>query len=214
VVVPCFPGALSALGILMSDIVRDYSKTVMLPVDAPGLETHFAELETRGQKEMQAEGLRATSLRSLDIRYTGQGYELNVPAGANVASRFHAAHQQRYGYSDERRPIEIVNLRVRVAASTKPIEFPRRKLSRGDGRHAIVKKRAVYFDGRTHQAAVYDRARLTPGDSFTGPAIVIEYSATSVIPPECRAHVDAWENLIVEVNPAGAHDAATPKRQR
>jgi N-methylhydantoinase A len=214
VAVPCFPGALSALGILMSDMVRDYSKTVMLPVDAPALETHFVALEARGQKEMQGEGLRTISLRSLDIRYTGQGYELNVPAGEDVAARFHAAHQQRYGYSDEQRPIEIVNLRVRMAASAKPIRFPPRKLSRGDGRHAIVKKRSVYFEGRPHQSPVYDRARLTAGDRFSGPAIVIEYSATSVIPPGCRAHVDAWQNLVVEVNPARAAGGPGPKRQR
>ncbi|MFZ0635225.1 MAG: hydantoinase/oxoprolinase family protein [Candidatus Acidiferrales bacterium] len=200
VLVPCFPGALSALGILMSDMSRDFSKTVMLPLDHPDIEGHFRNLERRGREEMKAENLAGVALRSLDIRYVGQGYELNIEAGKNLGARFHAAHQRRYGYSDATRPVEVVNLRVRTVARTRPIRFPREKLRRGDGKKAILKKKPVYFDGKVHSSPVYDRSRLAPGDRFAGPAIVTEYSATSVIPPLCRVQVDQWSNLVIEVN--------------
>src|SRR5579862_4213300 len=199
VMIPCFPGALSALGILMSDIVRDYSTTVMLPIDHPNLEKGFRELENRGQREMKAEGISAIALRSFDLRYVGQGYELNVESGKNLADRFHRAHQQRYGYSDPERKIEIVNLRVRLVAATNPIQFHRERSGGGSAEKAVLKRRTVYFNGKPMTAPVYDRARLHSGHKFNGPAIVIEYSATSVIPPGCRAHVDQWQNLIVEV---------------
>jgi N-methylhydantoinase A len=199
VMIPCFPGALSALGILMSDIVRDYSKTVMLRLDHPDLKRHFRDLEHRGYKEMKAEGLKGVALNSLDIRYVGQGYELNIESGRNLATRFHKAHHQRYGYSDPQRQIEIVNLRVRMVAVTKPVRFHRQSRHHRTAENAILKHRTVYFDGKPGSAPVYDRSRLSPGDAFNGPAVIVEYSATSAIPPGCRVRVDNWQNLIVEV---------------
>jgi N-methylhydantoinase A len=200
VMIPCFPGALSALGIFMADIVREYSKTVMLPVDHPDLEGHIRKLEKRGIKEMKAEGLKAVAMCSLDIRYVGQGYELNIEAGKNLASRFHSAHRRRYGYANAQRPVEVVNLRVRMVAVTQPVRFSRQQPRRGNGNGAILKKRTVYFDGRPYRAPVYDRSKLVPGDAFFGPAVVVEYSATSAIPPHCRARIDEWRNLIIEVD--------------
>jgi N-methylhydantoinase A len=171
----------------------------MLPLDHPNLDRHFRELEQRGQKEMKAEGIHGTALRSLDLRYAGQGYELNIESGRNLATRFHEAHQQRYGYSDPQRQIEIVNLRVRMVAVTKPIQFHRHALRAGSAEKAILKRRTVHFGGKPSVAPVYDRSRLSPGQTFGGPAVVVEYSATSAIPPGCRVRVDEWQNLIIEV---------------
>jgi N-methylhydantoinase A len=151
---------------------------------------------------MAAEGLKSVSLRSLDMRYVGQGYELNIQAGGNPAARFHNMHKQRYGYADCDRPVEVVNLRVRMIAATPAIQFSRHTLHRGNGKAAILKKRTVYFGGRPYPTPVYDRSKLASGDVFSGPAVVVEYSATSVIPPGCRVHTDAWQNLIIEVNRA------------
>src|SRR3984957_2771367 len=80
VLVPALPGALSAVGILLADTMREYSRTVMQTIDAD-LETAFAELEAQGFAEFESEGLKGESLRSVDLRYTGQGYELNIPYG-------------------------------------------------------------------------------------------------------------------------------------
>ena len=199
VLVPRFPGALSALGILMSDVVKDHSRTVMLPSTSGSLKRHFLELERRGQEEMAAERLRGIAQRSLDMRYAGQGYELNIPAKGNFVKQFHAAHRNRYGYADEKRPVEIVNVRVRLVARTRKAPFTKQRLRKGDGRRAIVRKTKTFFDSRAVSTPIYDRGLLRPGDVFRGPAILGEYSATTVLPPGCRAHVDGWGNVIVEV---------------
>jgi N-methylhydantoinase A len=198
VLVPNLPGALSALGILLADIVRDYSKTVMLSADA-GLERHFGELEARAKEEFHAEQTRAVAARSVDLRYRGQGYELNVPAGPAAVANFHAAHRRRYGYADEARPVEVVNVRLRMASAGERVDFPKSALGKGDGAQAIVESRPVLFDAASFQTAVYERDLLRAGDQFVGPAIVVEYSATTVIPPGCVTKLDTYKNLVIEV---------------
>jgi N-methylhydantoinase A len=199
VLVPRMPGALSALGILMSDAVKDDSRTVMLGPDAAPLEKHFRELQQRGEKEMRAEGLKALAMRYADVRYAGQGFELTVPFGHDFVKRFHQAHRRRYGYADEQRRVEVVNVRVRMVASSEPVPFPKKMVAPGNGQQAVAKQGRVVFDGRASKAPVYDRAGLRPGDTFAGPAIVAEYSATTVLPPRCRARVDERENIVIEV---------------
>ena len=199
VLVPQMPGALSALGILMSDVVKDYSRTVMLGAEGAPLDKHFRELQQRGEKEMRAEGLKAVAMRYADLRYAGQGFELSVPFGSDFVKRFHQAHRRRYGYADEQRRVEVVNLRVRMVASSERVPIRKKKVTRGAGKQAVVKQRRVVFDGRASKAPVYLRASLRPGDAFAGPAIVAEYSATTVLPPGCGARVDEHENIVIEV---------------
>ncbi|TAN21563.1 MAG: hydantoinase/oxoprolinase family protein [Acidobacteria bacterium] len=202
VLVPRLPGALSAVGILRSDMVRDYSRTVMAPVTpalAPRLEHIFRELERQGAQEMRTEHLHAVAERSLDVRYAGQGFELTLPAGAGFAARFHRLHERRYGYADAARPLEVVSVRVRMIAASSPLSMRRQTPRRGNGRQARVAQRPVWFQGRPRASAVYNRDRLHAGDAFTGPAIINEYSATTVVLPGWRARVDGWRNLILEV---------------
>ncbi len=198
VLVPNLPGALSAVGILLADTVRDYSKTVMLAADAD-LERHFGGLEASANEELRSEEARAAATRSMDLRYRGQGYELNVPAGPAAVASFHAAHRRRYGYADETRPVEVVNVRLRMASAAAPVEFPKCELKNGEGRQAIIASRPVLFDGSTFQTPVYERDLLCAGNRFAGPAIVVEYSATTVIPPGCVTKLDTYKNLVVEV---------------
>lgn len=199
VLAPQMPGALSALGILISDVVKDYSRTVMLPTDSPELEKHFCELEQRARKEFANDGLAGVGVRSLDIRYIGQGYELNVRAGKSALAEFHAAHEKRYGYADLKRPAEVVNVRLRMAAASEPVKFHRSKLRKGNASHALVKQARAVFDGKAVRTPLYQREQLRPGDTFRGPAIIAEYSATTVMPPGSAARVDAYGNIIIEV---------------
>jgi N-methylhydantoinase A len=232
VLVPIMPGALSALGILGADVVRDYSRTVMIPVSAASEKTitrdspatsaktrrplrlrafglgaakdfrlndHFSQLEAQAAAEFKKEGLRAAAVRSADLRYAGQGYEINVPAGQEMFTDFHNAHRQVYGHADERRPVEIVNVRVRMIAASKPIELPHRQAGPPDAAKAVIKHKKVMFDDRWLETPVFDRSQLAPGHSFQGPAIVHEYSATTVVPPGCRVNADKFSNLIIEV---------------
>jgi N-methylhydantoinase A len=199
VLIPRFPGALSALGILTSDVVRDYSQTLMLSPGHAGIERAFRQLVRRGAAEMRREQLKAVAARSLDIRYAGQGYEIEVPWGEKVVEHFHKAHLERYGYADERRPVEVVNARVRMIAAAEPLRLRRRRALPNDGARAVIEKRPVYFNGRFERVPVYNRALLRPGCTIAGPAIVAEYSATTVLPPRCSARVDEWDSLVIEV---------------
>jgi N-methylhydantoinase A len=198
VLVPNMPGALSAYGILVSDVIRDYSRTLMLKPEDESIPGHFEFLEQQGRRDMESEGLHATAARSLDLRYAGQGYELPVPWSADFVSNFHRTHEQRYGYADERRQVEVVNARVRMIATTAPIDFARHELKAGNGSRAILKRKPVYF-GEWIAGTVYDRDALYPGDRFSGPAVIVEYSATTFLPPDCIATVDAYSNLVIEV---------------
>lgn len=198
VLVPALPGALSAVGILLADTMREYSRTVMLPLGAT-LDAIYEEMEAVGRQDFKAEGLEGISCRSADLRYKGQGYGLNVPFGPEMAAQFHALHQRRYGFQSDSRPIEVVNLRVRMVAPAEKFEQARQPLIDGDGAQALVGNRRVYFDGEFHETRIYDRDLLRPGDGFQGPAIVTEYSSATILPPGDRLSVDGLGNLVVEI---------------
>ena len=199
VLVPALPGALSAVGILLADTMREYSRTVMQSVDAD-LESAFAELEALGFLEFEAEGLDGKSFRSVDLRYTGQGYELNIPCGPNMEAEFHAMHKRRYGFASESRPLEIVNVRVRLVAAAERFEPPRQPVEPGDGYAALAGSRTVYFDGSPHDTRLYERDALRAGDTFAGPAIISEYSSATILPPGDVLRVDTFGNLVIEVH--------------
>ncbi len=198
VLIPTFAGALSAHGILVSDIVRDYSRTVMLQPQDASLFEHFQTLQAQGERDMEADGLTPSALRSLDMRYAGQGYELNVECSNDFVERFHELHALRYGYADRRRPVEIVNVRVRMVAGSGAFEAEVQACRDGDGSLAILKTKPVTYGGRQLAARVYDRSRLSPGDRFNGPAVVVEYSATTFFPPSTSAYVDQYANLLID----------------
>jgi N-methylhydantoinase A len=202
VMVPALPGALSAVGILLADAVREFSRTVMLAWDGettPELEPVFKEMESRGRAEFADEGVPSVALRSVDLRYRGQGYELNVPFGADAVAMFHEQHLRRYGFSTPGAALEIVNVRVRVVAAAEPFVLQREVLREGDGSQAVTGTRMVYFDGVAETTRVYARERLVAGDAFWGPAIVSEYSSATIVPPGDRLQVDALGNLVIEI---------------
>lgn len=204
VLIPKFPGGLSALGILGADIVRDVSQTVRLPVATVAkarlaLERDFRRIEKNGLAEMKREGFAARQVRIerwADLRYVGQAYELSVAASGEFVSAFHREHFRRYGYQDSSRSVEVVNVRCRfVAATAKPI-WPRGKRATGSRPERETTTRCV-FDRRTFETPVYAREKLQAGQGFRGPAIVTEYSATTAIPPGWKARVDDYENILV-----------------
>jgi N-methylhydantoinase A len=199
VMVPAMPGALSALGILGADVVRDYSRTVMTSARDSALERYFSDLEAQATAEFKHEGMTGSSNRSADLRYAGQGYEINLPAGPEMLASFHDAHGKRYGHADAKRRVEVVNVRVRMISSSEPIVFPKQSEGAPGSAHAFLKEKKVMFGNEWIETPVLDRNKLLPGNTFIGPAIVHEYSATTVVPPGCRAKLDSYSNLIIEV---------------
>jgi len=204
VLVPALPGALSAVGILLADTVRDFSRTVMLPGESmESVDEIFGALERQGAAEFVAEGLSGVVERSLDLRYHGQGYELNVRYDPQAPERsmkaFHELHRQRYGFADAARPLEIVNVRVRMIAASEPFEPERKAAVSGDGNAAISAERDVWFEGGWRPARFYKRELLRPGDAIAGPAMITEYTAATLLPPGCTARVDGLANLVIDI---------------
>jgi len=208
VIVPAFPGALSALGILASDVVKDYSRTVLRRVsrDLPStkLDREFAALELMATRDFRDESWkgRPNYRRSVDLRYRGQGYELNVPLTKDLLRDFEQEHQRRYGYKYADREIELVTLRLRAVLKTSPTHVGTAAIGRpGRARLGRISpsRSPVLFDGKKPSAAIYSRDELTPGKRYPGPAIVTEYSATTVIPPRKQFQVDKAANLIIRL---------------
>ena len=206
VLVPCFPGGLSALGILRADVTKDLSRTVRLEVqtaskELPKLQRAFAAMEQHGREQMHAEGFPRDAIkitRSLEMRYAGQSYELTVPFIGDFISAFHLAHEKRYGYFDRARACEVVNIRARFAGRTPKPALLKLKPGGTNPAAALISKSQVLFQGRGKLTAVYDRSRLRAANRILGPAIVTEYSATTLIPPGWTGEVDPSGNLILE----------------
>jgi N-methylhydantoinase A len=206
VLVPVDPGILSATGMLMADVVKDYSRTVMRPADeftGQIMETPFAELEREGLAELAAEGVpgeRVIHERFLDMRYQGQSFEIVVPFGPDMTERFQALHEKRYGYRNADKPVEVVNIRLRSRGTADRRE-PEPGVMRGEeiAAEAVLGTQEAVFDGVTVTAAVLDRAALKPGNLFTGPAVVTEYTSTIVVPPGAEVRVDPWSNLVMKL---------------
>ena len=202
VLVPIFPGALSALGILISDVVKDHSRTVLLRVrELPvrKLESVYSELQQEIAVELRKENWRGKPAyeRSADLRYRGQGYELALPYGRDMLERFHAEHKRRYGYSSPEREVEIVTLRARGRiASPEKLQEIRME---SPATHLKQEEARVFFGGKASKAAVIPRGLLKPGKRYRGPAIITEYSATTVVPPGLFFQADKAGNLLVEV---------------
>jgi len=203
VIIPARPGALSAFGILVSDVVKDFSRTVLRRLNdirPQQMKAEFVKLETTAHRQFHEEGWRGNLRmeRSLDLRYRGQGYELNIPAGASLTPRFHAEHERRYGYHHAGREIELVTLRLRARMAA-----PRLKLVEEEhdfsSSHSAARA-PVYFGGRPVAAVIYERGSLRVGKSYAGPAVITEYSATTVIPPGKKFYLDAKENLRIAIN--------------
>jgi N-methylhydantoinase A len=117
-----------------------------------------------------------------------------------MTDNFHKLHERRYGFSSLDRPIEIVNVRVRMISPAPPFEPAREPLVDRNGAHAVLGSRKVYFNGSFQETHVYDRERLRPGDTFAGPAIVSEYSSATILPPGDVLRVDELRNLVIEVH--------------
>ncbi len=205
VVVPDNPGLFSALGMLLADVIKDYSSTVMLAsdrTDVVELAMLFAALEARAKADMAAEGFtpdRVMLERQCDMRYKGQSHELAVRFVADPFSAFHVRHESVYGFRHEDAVVEVVTLRLRARGRTdKPTFMPCAHLRADVPAAARLGARPLTWHGRELSAQWYDRERLVPGNRFDGPALVAEPSATTFVPPQAAATVDAYGNLILD----------------
>jgi N-methylhydantoinase A len=202
VIVPKSPGTLSALGVLLGDVVKDYSRTVMMKIaglNQRSLDREFAALEKDARAALAGEGFHSSQIkltRSIAMRYAGQSFEIDIPWGRRFEAGFHSAHRDRYGYADRSRPTEIVSLRMRAAGITeKPHLVKSRR--RGNPRAAVSHPASLYIGRRINRVPVYNRDGLDVGVRLKGPAIITEYSSTTFVPPAWKIGVDELRNLVM-----------------
>ncbi len=208
VLIPPAAGVLSAWGMLSADLVKEYVVTVLQSApSAAALERGFRPLIARARRELAREGADSHGValvRSLDVRYPGQAYEVEVPFGPDYAAAFHVAHQRRYGSADRRRSVEVVAMRLRAAAASTIRRSSTWAAGPGRDRPSSARGRRhrslVYWRGRSHPSAVVDRQALARG-VCSGPAIVCEFSATTFLPPGWCARTDAASNMLLERTP-------------
>ena len=219
ILVPPRPGAFSALGLLCTDVVHDYIRSELKPladVTPDHAEDIFRQLEAKAREELTAEGMdpaAAAFLRELDLRYTGQGYELRTSldglftdrlTAASLAAareRFDERHAQIHGHAAKERPVEVVSYRLRVRVDVpkyQPQQEPRcrqrdRRTSRSKANARFTSAASRRSRRRSTSATSSTSARLV-----TGPAIVEQFDATTVIPPGWSGRVDGYRNLILE----------------
>lgn len=204
VLVPRAAGTLSALGMLLADPIRDFSRTLLVPCAELGderLEAAFAELEERARDAFAGEPRTAGALRlerALDVRYVGQGYELAVPFGPDFERDFHAAHERRYGYADPDRAAEVVNVRLRAVLPTEKPAYPESAAGEEDSGPAALGPHRFFFEGGMRDGTLFSRDRLAPGHVVRGPALLVEYGTTTVVPPGAMCRVDGFGNLVLE----------------
>lgn len=197
VLVPYMPGALSAIGILASDLVKDFSRSLMWRfTDAPPktkLAAEVAQLKQRSNETFASEKWQGSieHVVSLDLRYQGQGFEINVPL-VNAAAAFHREHQRRYGYSHTGREVELVTLRLRSRIANQ-VRWKEADTSRPEA----VRWSQTVCAGKKLRTRVMDRESLGKA-TLPGPAIFTEYSATIFVPPGWKARRGSGGNLILQ----------------
>ena len=207
VLVPSSPGALSALGVLTADVVKEQARTVMIEASAGvqrELEKIFRDMEKQAAATLRREGFPATKQRherSLAARYKGQSFELQIKqTSGNIAAAFHRAHLARYGYAQEKNVVEIVSARLRsIGAVRSPRVSKGGALPHGRASAKPHDWSETYFERSKVRAAVYSRGDLRAGSRLRVPCIVTEYSATTIIPKDATATLDGHLNLIIDV---------------
>jgi N-methylhydantoinase A/oxoprolinase/acetone carboxylase beta subunit len=201
IIVPRYAGVLSALGMLLADVTKDYSTSVLQrsnSISCSELAKRFVPLLDTARRDLRHEGFgpaRQMIERLVDVRYVGQSYEITLPFSNGYRRVFDQRHQQLYGYSDPARPTEIVALRVKASGITDKPDLPHspQRFSRVQPKSV----RPAQFGGRMVRTAFYRWDNVSAGAGAQGPAVVTGGEATAVIPPAFAFRVDRFGNLVI-----------------
>jgi len=214
VVIPLNPGITSAMGLLMTDLRHDYVVTHICCLDKLDLDKVnriYKDFEAQGRDILHQEGMGDADIlisRHMDMRYVGQSYELTVPVTddeidvsslGGITALFHREHDRAYGHSAPEEPVEVANLRLSATGLIRKPDLREMKRGSTSPEQALRTKRNVYFTetGGFVQCAIYDRYKLARGNILSGPAIVEDKDATTVIHPDYQAEVDRYGNMIL-----------------
>jgi N-methylhydantoinase A len=200
------------LGLLASDIKHDDVRTRVGPLRerAPVINALFAEMETAARRQLGLEGFGPDAqrlLRSLDLRYRGQAFELNIVGAGNVAETagletiedaFHREHRSVYGHENRAGTIELVNARLTAYGLVAKPAADRYRSASASMEQALIERRDIWFGGVPVDCPVWERERLPERARLTGPAIVEEFGATTVLLPAWAGRIDEHGNILLE----------------
>jgi N-methylhydantoinase A len=215
VLIPRHPGILCALGLLMTDLQTNYAQSRLMTFGRDTLSAMmdvFSDLERRAHGWFVAEAIAAEDRRirrTIDMRYAGQNYELSIPMPdglrdeallAALQRGFEQAHQQMYGYIAPEEPIQAVTFRIEATGAVRQAEIGQHAPAQQPLESALIGKRDVWLaeSGGFVFCPVYDRERLGPGHRLSGPAVIEQMDATTLVLPGQTAAVDPYLNIIVE----------------
>ena len=214
VFVPIAPGNFSTFGLLTGDVKQDSVRTYVVTedhIDYPLMDSIYGEMEAQAFSRMRGDGFLDAdilSLRTMDLRYLGQAYELNVPIEPgkigpktflHAKERFHQAHQQAYGFSRPEERVEAVNLRTVCIGKIPSIQLLKSEPSDEDPGNALKEVRRVYFDGEWFESKIYARENLHTGNRIEGPSVIEEMGSTTLIHPGDRGTVDGYGNILIQI---------------
>jgi N-methylhydantoinase A len=206
VLIPKNAGVLSAFGMTIADIVKDYSKSVLVSVSNSDFNTilrMLMPLVRIGRREIRTEGIPESKIKAekfLDMRYVNQSHEITLPFQRRFVEDFHRLHKKLYGYASREYGVEVVNLRVRVTGRTRKPSFIK-KAKRGKQENLeLLNVSRCYFNGKWMKSNVYDRINLSTGSSIKGPALIVDETSTTFLPPNYICNVDVYENLVLKNN--------------
>ncbi len=207
VIVPPNPGVTSALGCLLVDVQHDFSESFMTDASivAPAeLEVAFQRMEAQASERLLHEGIAPQDMalqRTVEMMYQGQWRSLAVSAPARIVSiaslidAFHGEHEREFNYRRDEAPVAIFRVAIKAIGLVPKAELPKYPVR--DHAPAPLDRRAVWFDGKSYDAAIYQREGLEAGAAISGPAIVEQFDSTTVIPPGMSARVDAFLNILI-----------------
>ena len=197
VIIPIRPGLNSALGLLIADMRYDFMKTYIKRFNQCSLEDinrYYEEMETTALGKLQGEITKANEtvmVRSADVRYFGQGHELEVPVPSRlirekdlnaIRSKYHESHRGRFGYDIPSYELEFVNLRVAIIGKLQKPKIRKSKLTKSPiVQKAIKGERKVFLNGKWQSMVIYDRSHLVPGNRLKGPCIVEQMDSTTLL---------------------------------
>ena len=208
VVVPPMPGNFSAFGLLVADVRRDFVRTRVATVDllSPAeVRAMLAGLLADGERELEAAGFpleRRRFAATLDMRYSGQSFELSVPVDidfddmAKIVKAFEAVYELRYGGTTTA-PVEVVSYRVAAWGLSDKPALPPVAVEGRTIAAATFGARPAIFDGATHSVPIIDRERMPPGVAVAGPAVIEEAGSSTVVPPGWSIELDRIGCLVL-----------------
>ena len=205
VICPPIPGAFSALGLVGTDLKRDYVRTLYTTAaaaDPKAVEAAFVALESRGAAMLDRAGVapgRRRFERAVDARYPRQSHELMIPvpprsldaaALAEIAAAFHDRHLRTYGHDNRSEPVQIVSIRVTAIGATASLLI--RDVVAPSGTDAVKGKRQLWFrETGVIDATIYDRRRMAAGLEVAGPVVIESLESTILVPPGWQAQMNA-----------------------